>query len=208
MNKGKLIVFEGISGSGKDTQAELLIEKLYAKHIHASIVNHPTISLKPVMSAWKKGRSIDSISEILLLLSDRHERVIHAILPALSRGEWIISLRSTISAYVYQGITDDSIQLIRTLEHRIEPKHDMVFYFDITPQEALERISKRHIETGEPFGSYETIEHLTCCKKVFDHIFKIKKHIRINAAQSEQKVLKDILANLPLVATKNKNKKT
>ena len=53
MKKGKLIVFEGVSGTGKETQAKLLQKYLAAKKIISHIVFHPTPELKPKLRKAK-----------------------------------------------------------------------------------------------------------------------------------------------------------
>src|SRR3989338_5832562 len=101
MKNGKLIVFEGISGTGKDTQAKLLHTYLANKRITSQIVFHPTPDLKEVLRVWRKNRSIDHITEIYLLLADRWDRERQVFKPALARGEWVISLRNSLSALDY-----------------------------------------------------------------------------------------------------------
>ena len=103
MKRGKLIVFEGISGTGKETQAKLLRDYLSKQKITTQIVYHPTPEMKTILSTWRKLRKIDSIPQVYLLLADRADRVRKVILPALNRGDWVISLRSYLSALVYQG---------------------------------------------------------------------------------------------------------
>jgi len=55
MRHGKLIVFEGVSGTGKETQAKLLQKYLAAHHIRSQIVFHPSPRLKEILSEEEKG---------------------------------------------------------------------------------------------------------------------------------------------------------
>ncbi len=184
MKRGKLIVFEGISGTGKETQAKLLKEYLASKGIVSHIVFHPTPDLKEVLSAWRKNRSIDHITEIYLLLADRSDRVRQVINPALARGEWVMSLRNSLSALVYQAKTPKERAWVAKEFSHFEPKPDYLFFFDITPEAALNRINKRHDETGEPLGKFETPGHLAQKRAAYLSVLKSIAHIQIDARQS------------------------
>ena len=51
MKKGKLITLEGISGTGKETQAKLLQKFLGGRGIKAEIVYHPSPDLKKIFKS-------------------------------------------------------------------------------------------------------------------------------------------------------------
>lgn len=196
MKQGKLIVFEGISGTGKETQAKLLKKALSAKGIKSNIVYHPTPELKVLLSSWRKKRKIDHISEVYFLLADRGDRVRQVILPALARGEWVISLRSWISALVYQGKTDDERNWIAHEFSHVEPQADAVFFFDITPKEALARITKRHKDTGEPLGKFETPERLKEKRDAYEEVLSQVPHVRVDAGASIEAIAAHIRTSL------------
>lgn len=172
--KGKLIVFEGISGTGKETQAKLLKKYLLSRGIISHIVFHPSPSLKP------KLRKATVSEQIQLLVADRADRVKHFIIPALSRGEWVISLRNWVSAQVYQG-DGESVKKVDLLP-------DWLFYFDIAPYGAMQRIESR----GETRGMYETMKLLNEKRKKYKEVLKNIPHITIDAGQS----IDDIAANV------------
>jgi len=160
MNKGKLIVFEGISGTGKETQARLLATYLGKQGIKANIVYHPSPELKEILVSWRKNRQIDHVSEAYFLLADCYNRVRQVIKPALARGEWIIGLRNWVSALIYQAKTPADRQYLKKEFLWFEPPPDLLFFFEISPQKALARIKARHYQTGEPLGKFETLNLL------------------------------------------------
>ncbi len=178
MKHGKLIVFEGVSGTGKETQAKRLQQFLEKRGITARIVFHPSPELKPLLKKASVRQQIE------LLTKDRKKMVDALIIPALRKGEWVIGLRNYISAYVYQGNG-------KTIE-AFDPKPDYLFYFDISPQDAMKRIIKR----GEVRGTYETMELLTekrkKYKEVLSHISLITP-ITLNAAESIDEIHKNIV---------------
>lgn len=194
--RGKLIVFEGISGTGKETQARLLKEYLTSKGIVSHVVFHPTPDLKNVLNSWRKTRSIDHISEVYFLLADRSDRVRQVINPALSRGEWVISLRNSLSALVYQAKTAGERAWVTQEFSRFEPKADLLFFFDITPEAALARITKRHNETGEPLGKFETLEQLSQKRAAYQEVLKSIKHVRLDVNQPIKTIHQTILREL------------
>ncbi len=184
MKVGKLVVFEGISGTGKETQAKLLQKFLKRKHIVAHIVFHPSPELKNILFAWRKQRHISSATELYLFLADRRSRVEQIINPALARGEWIISLRSYLSAYVYQG---DGKEF-----QKFEPKADWLFYFDITPAAARRRILKR----GELIGKFETQKLLHEKRNIYKKVLRTIPHVVIDAGQTLEHIHKQIVRNI------------
>lgn len=186
MKKGKFIVFEGVSGTGKETQAKLLQKFLKKKGIFSKIVFHPSPELKP---ALRKASSVGE--QIKLLAQDREDRVKKVIRPTILRGEWIISLRNYVSAMVYQGDTG--------IIKKIDISPDYLFYFDISPKVAMERIVSR----GETRGKYEKLMVLEEKRKKYQEVLKNIPHIRIDASQSIDRVSARITDEIILFITKN-----
>lgn len=196
MQSGKFIVFEGISGTGKETEAKLLQKYLCQKGITARIVYHPSPELKTILSVWRKERKIDHITETYLLLADRYDRVTQSIRPALAKGEWVISLRSYLSALVYQGKTNSECTWISQEFFRFEPKPDYLFYFDIPPASAIKRIMIRYRQTGERLGKFETQELLTEKRNAYRKALSKIAHIYIDASQNIGALHKQIIRAL------------
>ena len=192
MEQGKLIVFEGISGTGKETQAKRLARFLTEQGKKTRIVYHPSPDLKQILTSWRKDRTIDSITEVYLLLADRSDRVRQEIEPALSRGEWVVSLRSYISALVYQGKTPAERRWIAGEFRRFEPESDILFYFDISPNVARERILSRNKKTGEPVGRYESLEELTRRRRNYNEVLRTVPHVTIHAERTVDRIFRDI----------------
>lgn len=196
MKQGKLIVFEGVSGTGKETQAKLLQRYLEKKHIQSVIVYHPTPELKELLLNWRKQRHIDVTTEVYLLLADRYDRVRQVIDPALEKGHWVISLRSCLSAEVYQGVTPSIRQWIRKEFSRFEPTPYRIIHFTITPEQALKRIMKRHEETGETIGRFENTRALEDKQHAYREVFRHITHISIDAAEDISTIHNKIISSL------------
>ena len=103
----RLISFEGIDGSGKSTQINLLSNWLSEKKIEFIIVREPggtSISerIRDILLD-KKNLQLCSESESFLFLSARTQLVTEVICPALKSGKFVICDRFIDSTMAYQG---------------------------------------------------------------------------------------------------------
>lgn len=194
--KGKFIVFEGTSGTGKETQAKRLKKFLEKRGFKTKILYHPTKRLKNTLKKWRKD-NIDLFTEALMFIADRHDVISQSLLPALKNGKVVISLRNEISTLVYQARTKEEINLFEYLYGLFAPEPDIIFYFRFKPEKALERILKRTRETGEERGKFENIKDLKAKRKRYQKIIKRYKNvIRLDASLSKDKIHKRIIKTL------------
>ncbi|MCL4360631.1 dTMP kinase [Patescibacteria group bacterium] len=194
MHRGNYIVFEGISGTGKETQGKLLVRHLKTRHQPAILLYHPSPELKTVLHAWRRSRKIDHLCELYLLLADRESMVRKTLEPALARGTWVISLRNWVSALVYQGKTTKERDRIRDAFSAFEPSPDLFFWFDMAPDRALTRINLRHAKTGEPIGTFESVKLLSQKRKTYADVLRHIPHTRIDASAGIDEIHEHILA--------------
>ena len=104
MAKGLFITFEGVEGSGKTTQVELLGEALATRDV--VIVREPGGTelgerMRDVLLFG--GMAIDREAEMYLFMAARAQVVHEVIEPALSSGRIVISDRFHDSTIAYQG---------------------------------------------------------------------------------------------------------
>jgi dTMP kinase len=145
---GKFIVLEGISGSGKDTQAKLLAEHLERQRQPALAINHPTSLLKEVWQIWKPQVK-NEVSDVFLLLADRFRMVREQITPALQAGKVVISSRSSLSSQAYQPSPEVDPAFYR-FWFSFEPMPDALIYFKLDPHQAAGRTQERVTQGQEP----------------------------------------------------------
>jgi len=105
--RSRLISFEGIDGSGKSTQINLLSDWLADNNMEFIIVREPggtSISerIRDILLD-KKNLQLCSESESFLFLSARAQLVSEVIRPALKRGKFVICDRFIDSTMAYQG---------------------------------------------------------------------------------------------------------
>lgn len=158
--------FEGIDGSGKDTQAAMLVAALG----DAKLVTEP----------WEHGVHYAEIKDILrgagdfaqlpvMFYENRKEQLERHIAPMLAQGLDVVSSRSMFSAFVYQQDVMEAYEL--RLMHRGLLKPKVLFWLDIPVGEALKRIRKR----GLARDTYESSERLTIMRARYRTMFKTCK---------------------------------
>lgn len=162
--KGKLIVIEGIDGSGKSTCAKNLAEKLNSINIKTIYTFEPTHShYGAKLKEGMLSEDLDAEEELLLFVKDRKEHIEYMIKPALEEGYFIILDRYFYSSIAYQGAKGIDINRIINMHKDFIIKPDIVFIFHLPIDIALNRIiSKR--------GIADRFENETYLKKV-DKIF-------------------------------------
>ena len=102
----KLIVFEGIDGSGKSTQIRLLTEKLKKKNISFNVFREPggnILSEKIRTILLDEKLDICDVSETMLFLAARGQLTYENIIPGLQGNDLIICDRFSDSTLAYQG---------------------------------------------------------------------------------------------------------
>lgn len=192
---GKYIIFEGISGSGKETQARKLLEELELRDVKARIVFEPTLDAKLVLSKWRENVD-DNMMELFFFIANRKRIMEGEILPALRAGEVVLSIRSRISTEVYQTKTDYELSLASFLQTFV-PDADLILWFDLTSEEALTRITKRHDKTGESIGKFEKKAKLEVHRDKYKEILeRYDNVIKINAVSSIESVHEEVVKTI------------
>ena len=104
--KGKFITFEGSEGSGKSTQAKMLVRYLKSRGEPVIFLREPggtILSEKIRKILLDKASRICPLSEMLLYMAARAQLVQEVIKPALEKGQYVICDRFLDSTVVYQG---------------------------------------------------------------------------------------------------------
>jgi dTMP kinase len=134
------VAVEGIDAAGKDTLAEALIEHPFFRS--PKLVREPDESYETGVLLRKLLRTGEhSAAQAALFTSNRIELLAGKVMPCMSVGCDVISIRSFISTLVYQQEQhgcDYIDALCRCLPYK--PTH--VLLLDIPPEDALERLHK------------------------------------------------------------------
>jgi dTMP kinase len=137
MKKYKLIIFEGIDGSGKTTQA-----KYFAKKLNAFYFREPKFFKKEIL------QEIHPLTELFLFLADRSE--VYSRIKGVLKNKNVVLDRSFPSTLAYQLIgrnlkklisINDYLKIDFLARQKIEP--DLVIVFDVPVDIALKRLKKK-----------------------------------------------------------------
>ena len=136
---GLFIVFEGIDGSGKTTQVELLRQTLVANDHNPLVTQEPDgTPLGEAAGRWLRGYpNLSPLTELLLFQAARAEHVSKVIQPALDAGRIVLCDRFTASTIAYQscgrGLDLQTIEgLNRLATNGLQPT--LTVFLDLPPE--------------------------------------------------------------------------
>jgi dTMP kinase len=146
LRHGFIIVFEGIDGVGKTTQARLLNEHLQKEGYEVVSLKEPTDGPwgQRISQLARQGRKgIAPETELEWFLQDRRENVEQNILPALQKRQVVLLDRYYFSTMAYQGALGCDPEVIRARNEVFAPVPDLVFLLELSPIQALQRVQRR-----------------------------------------------------------------
>ena len=196
MSNGVHIVFEGPDAVGKSTQIALTkkyLEELGHKVVLTREPGGTEVGLMLRKILLETNLNIDPHAEALMMASDRAQDVHEIIMPAIERGDIVLSDRFIPSSLVYQGIVRRlGIEQVFELSKFALGRHtpDITLCFDILDEKAIARADKNpdrieregtdfHQEVRDAYrmmtGKYnwEKIDANGSVDEVFDRIKKI-----------------------------------
>lgn len=160
--EGKLIVFEGVEGSGKSTQLRYLRHWLQTHSEFCQLQTQGSIgtvistrepggtalgqALRSLLLDNQSSALLGPQAELLLYAADRAQHVEEVILPALKAGNWVLCDRFIDSTVAYQGYGRGlSLELIKQLNQIATqgiPYH-LTFWLQLSAETGLARSQSR-----------------------------------------------------------------
>ena len=150
------VTFEGLDGSGKSTQAELLRARLEGDGVDVVSTREPggTELGEGVRDLVLHGGHVGPWAEALLYVTARAQLVDEVIRPALERGATVICDRYVDSSIAYQGVGRE-LGLERVLDLNLAAVGGLLpartFLLELDPSEVPSRI-QRHYDRLEREG--------------------------------------------------------
>jgi dTMP kinase len=190
MKRGVLIVFDGIDGTGKTTQAKRLLGTLKKKDFDAVYFREPSDSQwgREIKRKAALAGSLSSEEELDLFQKDRKENVARNLKPALKQNQIVLLDRYYYSTIAYQGARGINPSMIQKMNEEFAVKPDLVFILDIPPREGLKRIEKDRREKDMLFEQEDYLEKV---REIFKS-FKDRNIFHINAFRSEEDIYREI----------------
>jgi dTMP kinase len=182
---GRLIVFEGIDGSGKTTQVQLMITRLeransFFRRLNFPQYQEPSSALIRMYLGGEFGdnpEAVNAYAASTFFAVDRYASYQKDWRNDYAQGVTILTDRYTTSNAIHQGSKlpadrrQDFFKWLYDFEFGLMelPKPDIVLYMDIPIDAALERIGKRRAETGSAADIHERdADYLRECWKCGD----------------------------------------
>ena len=149
------ISFEGIEGSGKSTQIDLLESHLKELGYKVAKLREPggTLMGEKIRDIFLQDTSekVDPITEAFLLYASRKHLDQNFLREKINQGCIVIADRYSDATVAYQcfgkGLEKDFIDLIHNSSNLLTP--DLTFYMDISAEMSRERISDREMDRME-----------------------------------------------------------
>lgn len=149
------ISFEGIEGSGKSTQIDLLESHLKELGYKVAKLREPggTLMGEKIRDIFLQDTSekVDPITEAFLLYASRKHLDQNFLREKINQGYIVIADRYSDATVAYQcfgkGLEKDFIDLIHNSSNLLTP--DLTFYMDISAEMSRERISDREMDRME-----------------------------------------------------------
>ena len=142
--RGKFITLEGVDGAGKSTHVPWIAEHLRQGGREVDMTREPGgTPLAEKLRALVLSEPMDPLTETLLMFAARADHVRRLILPALTRGAWVVCDRFTDATVAYQGGGKGvSADLIRRLAQSVHPglTPDQTLVFDCTYEVSRSRL--------------------------------------------------------------------
>ena len=187
LKKGVLIVFEGVDGAGKSTQARLLYERLTKAQFEAELSKEPTEGTwgKKLRKLIKEGRGdVGPQEELEWFIKDRFQHVEEIIKPGLENNKIIILDRYYFSTVAYQGALGVDPREIEKRNGEFAPEPSLLFLIEIPPGAGIKRIKESR---GKETDSFERESYLLRVGQIFHSLEKPFLY-RLSGEESVQKL--------------------
>jgi len=212
---GVLITIEGVEGSGKSTQIQILSARLRNLGLPVVLSKEPggtelgkelrALLLTPHTS----GERWSPTAELLLFYADRAQHLSMVVRPALEDGKVVLIDRFDDSSWAYQGtlgIRESTLNQLREMVLE-DLKADLTLVMDLDPEESLQRVAARNTSQGsssaESRFDLETIGFHRNVRKRFKEIAHREpgRVVLIPAIANTEAVGKDIWAHVSATLT-------
>ena len=188
------ITFEGIEGSGKSTQIELLKASLKEEGYSVEVLREPGTTqlgerIRDVFLE-KTDEQVDPMTEAFLLYASRKHLDQNFLEEHLKNDSIVLADRYSDATVAYQcygkGLSEDFVKYIHEKSNLLSP--DLTFYMDITAEASKSRIDNRELDRMESesidFFSKVRMGYLEIAKSNPDRIIILDAELSVKDLQN------------------------
>src|SRR4051812_26778902 len=204
---GKLLVVEGIDGSGKTTQLGLLAKWLAAEGHKVFVTEWNSSALvKAATKTGKKKNALTPMTFSLLHATDFADRLLYNIIPPLKAGMIVLADRYAYTAFARDATRGVDRQWVREL-YSFAVRPDVTLYFRVPIDVSLDRLMARRVklkfyEAGMDMGwSANPIESFRLFQgKVLDEYDRLVEEFGLNVVSAvgsiteQQRVVRSLVS--------------
>lgn len=204
ITSGSFIVYEGVDGSGQNTQAKFLVEYLKTLGFNVLETYEPTDSyigtrIRKILNGVITS-SDGALGLQMLMVRDRAWHLSNVIQPHLDAGGVVVCVRYLYSTLAY-GQADGILynNLWKLNNDFLRP--NLTIFLDLDPEISLDRVKARTEETGQPLDIFEKKEFLIKVRENFLRLLdQFPEMVKIDASGTPNEVHQRILDHLePLI---------
>jgi dTMP kinase len=143
VTSGRFVTFEGIDGAGKSSHIDALADWLSARGHEVVVTREPGgTELAEALRELVLHRSMDPMTEALLVFAARRDHLQQRIEPALAAGKTVLCDRFTDATFAYQGGGRGfDLAMLAQLERWVQQgrQPDLTLWFDLPAATAAAR---------------------------------------------------------------------
>ena len=196
MSRGKFITLEGGEGVGKTTNLVFIKDYLQAHDIPVLVTREPggtglAEKIRELLLSHE-NEALTEQTELLMVFAARSQHINNTILPALSKGYWVLCDRFTDATYAYQGGGRSmSMTAIHWLENFVQAglQPDLTVLLDAPIEIGLHRARQRSAPDRFEIESHDFFE-------------RVRRAYLVQAELNPERI-KIIRADRPLVDVRN-----
>jgi len=162
-HRGKLIIVEGIDGSGKSTQLSLLSQWIRSQGVAVAFSEWNSSPLVRKTTRRGKKKEMFTVTTFSLIhATDFADRLERSILPMLKAGAVVCADRYAYTAFARDVVRGVSRRWVRNL-YQFAVRPNLAFYFRVPLEVALGRIlggrnAIKYYEAGMDLGLSRNVE--------------------------------------------------
>lgn len=197
-----LIAFEGIDGSGKDTQIRMLLSFLRQHKVRYNLHKYPTRKAKDAFAHLAGKKTVPPLS-LAAIFADDIMAEQDKLRKELNDGAVVVCDRYLQSTLAYQGLRAGYGRLKKAIEKRGALVPDLVIVLDVDPAlGAMRKKRQKKLDRHERDTAF-----LSCVRRNYLRMgkgcFLSYKYALIDAARGKEAVFTDVVSQVePLVIRK------